>query len=456
MKIRGKLALRYAGVTAAVFSLFVLAIYLFSEKNREREFFRDLTKEAVTKANLYLSGRADAEVMQSIYRNNRQFIDEVEVAIYTQDFQLLYHDAQDIDIVKETPKLIRSIITQKEITFYEDKHQAIGMIYPYAGTEYVITAAAYDGYGYSKLHYLTLLLLVLWLFGLISLGILGYLLARSALSPVSKIVNEVDSITETNLNTRLVVVNPHDELGELSVTFNRMLDRLEQSFISQKMFVSNVAHELRTPLAALTAELEVSLLRHRRTEEEYRTVIGNALEDAKQLKQLITGLLDLAKANYDPSQIVMEEIRLDELLLDAREMVLKVNSAYTIELIFDQIAEDDRMITIRGNEYLLKIAFANLMENNCKFSDNHTSYANISFYEDHSIIRFSDIGVGISEEEIDKMFTPFYRGENSNRIKGKGIGMALVQRIIKLHKGTIDVRSHIGEGTVFVIEIPHI
>lgn len=448
--------MRYTGITAAVFSLFVLTVYIFSEQTREKEFFRDLTREAVTKANLFLGGRVDAETMQSIYHNNRMFIDEVEVAIYTTDFQLLYHDAQDIDIIKETPELIRAAIQRKGLEFYENNYQGIAMIYTFGGIDYVITAAAYDGYGYTKLNHLTTLLVILWLLGLTILTALGYLLARGALRPVSKIVDEVDVISESNLNTRLAVKKEHDELDELSETFNQMLDRLEQSFGNQKMFVSNVAHELRTPLAALITELEVALLRKQRTSEEYKAVIVQALDDANKLKHLITGLLDLAKANYDFSQITTETLRLDELLLDARETVLKANNSYSVELIFDQYAEDDSMITVRGNEYLLKTAFVNLIENNCKYSDDNASLVLISFFDRNAIVRFSDTGIGIPADEIDKVFTPFYRGTNSARTKGQGIGMTLTQKIILLHNGTITVRSHAGEGTTFIVEIPHI
>jgi Signal transduction histidine kinase len=456
MKIRYKLTVRYTGVTAIIFSLFVLFVYFFSEHSRENEFYRDLTREAVTKANLFLSGQSDAETMQSIYKNNRQFIDEVEVAIYTPDFDLLYHDAQDIDIVKETPELISSTMRKLGLWFYEGDYQALAMVYAFKGKDYIITAAAYDGYGYAKLESLTTLLFVLWIAGLIILAFIGYLLARGALHPVSRIVDEVDAITDLCLNTRLAVKKEHDELDELSETFNQMLNRLEQSFNNQKMFVSNVAHELRTPLASLITELEVALLREQRTTDEYKTVITNAITDAQNLKHLITGLLDLAKANYDVSQIATEELRLDELLLDARETVLKANKDYSVDLIFDQDANDESLITVKGNEYLLKTAFVNLMENNCKFSDNKSSYVQISFYGKNSIIRLADSGLGIPADEIDKIFTPFYRGANSIRIKGQGIGMALTQKIVLLHNGTITVHSHIGEGTTFVVKIPHI
>lgn len=455
MKIRTKLTLRYVGITATVFSLFVLAVYLFSETNRSKEFYNDLKKEAVTKANLFLGGRVDALVMHSIYMNNREFIDEVEVAVYTRDFELLYHDAADIDIVKEDQEMIDRIIAKRSIEFKQNDYQVVGLLYPYNGKEYVITAAAYDGYGLTKLLGLTTLLVTIWIAGLVVLTIVGYLMARSALSSVAKIVDDVEDITERNLEKRLTVDSAKDEIGELAETFNRMLDRLEKSFQAQKMFVSNVSHELRTPMAAFIMELELALLKER-TSEEYKQTISQALDDARRLEKLSSGLLDLAKANYDPKQITMTEVRLDELLLDARELVIKANNRYKVELLFDQDTDDDRMITVLGNEYLLKTAFINLVENNCKFSENTTSYIHISYYGANAILRFSDIGVGMSEEDIQNMFSPFYRGTNKGNTPGHGIGMTLARRIINIHKGTLEVNSYSGEGTVFVVTFPHI
>lgn len=456
MKIRTKLSLRYSLVTAAVFTVFVLTVYISTDRHREKEFYNDLRKEAVTKTNLFLSGRVDPSTMHSIYLNNREFIDEVEVAIYDTSFNLVYHDSREIDIVKETPEMLGAILDEGSSEFCQEGHQVVGMTYIYNGNIYIITAAAYDGYGYAKQKALSHLLLVIWLAGIIVLGMAGYLLARSALSPVSRIVDEVEGITESNLDSRLPVPNPGDELGELAQTFNGMLERLGKSFDSQKMFVSNVSHELRTPLAALTAELELALLKPHREEGDYRDVISNALDDARKLERLSGGLLDMARADYEPERIAMKEVRLDELLLDARDTVIKANRDYSVELIFEQETGDDSMITVKGNEYLLRTAFVNLIENNCKFSGDRTSSVQISYYGTDSILRFSDTGIGIDENDRDNLFNPFYRGSNKGYTTGNGIGMALVQRIITMHKGSIEVNSHVGEGTVFTVRLPHI
>lgn len=319
-----------------------------------------------------------------------------------------------------------------------------------------MTAAAYDGYGYNNLYELQQTLLILFVVGLTLLFLAGYFLARASLKPIRDIVKEAESITAQHIHKRLPVKNEKDELGELSTTFNALLEHLEISFNSQKMFVSNVSHEMRTPLAALMAELDLALQKER-TGEQYRQAMQNVLQDARRMNKLIDGLLNLAKADYQKEQIKMQEIRLDELLLDVREFILRAHPEYHIDLLFEQEeADDDRLITVMGNLYLLNIAFSNLIENNCKYSDNKSSFIQISYWDKHTVIRLSDSGIGMSDTDKAHLFTLFYRGTQENVTEGHGIGMALSQKIIHLHQGTISVHSEEGKGTTFVVELPHI
>lgn len=455
MKIRTSLTIRYTCATTIVFLIFVLAVYYISEHSRSNTFFRDLRSEAVTKANLFLNNLTDAETMQSIYLNNKQFIDEVEVAIYTPDFKILYHDALQNDIIKETPEMLKKILSEKELNFYIDDYQGIGIVYPFEGKEYIVTAAAYDGYGYANRTVLWQWIALLFLSGLSLLIVMGYLLARSALAPIRIIVKEAEAITASHMDKRLPVKNERDELGELALTFNDLLERLDKSFHAQKMFVSHVSHELRTPMAALLAELDLALLKNRSL-DEYQTAIGNARQDADRIVRLINGLLDLAKSDYEPNQIKRKAVRLDELLLDAIDLILRAHPDYHIELLFEQEAEDDHVLTVVANSYLLTTALVNLIENNCKYSSNHTSLIQISFWNERVIVRFSDNGIGMSEKDKEHLFQLFYRGENKGNVEGYGIGMALAYKIIKLHDGDISVYTKEHEGTTFVIRLPHI
>jgi signal transduction histidine kinase len=283
----------------------------------------------------------------------------------------------------------------------------------------------------------------------------GRLFARKALQPVADMVDTVEEITATNMVARIKVHNNKDELDELAVTFNQMLDRLEHSFDAQRQFVSNIAHELRTPLSSMVGELELALLKQR-TIEEYQRLIRLAFLDARRLVRLSNGLLDLAKANYDQSGISMKEVRLDELLLDSRDLVLKSNAEYKVNIIFEQEIENDDFISVNGNEYLLKVAFLNLMENGCKFSADLQSTVAITYFAGQVILRFSDTGIGIAEKDVPHIFTAFYRGGNKQYAEGNGIGLSLTQRIIDLHKGNIQVSSSPGQGTVFTVELPSV
>lgn len=455
MKIRTSLTIRFASITAVLFLIFTAAVCFISELSRSNAFFRDLRSEAVTKANLFLSNRVDAATMQSIYLNNKQFIDEVEVAIYTSNFDILYHDALQNDIVKENANMIKEIMTQKELNFYVGDYQAVGIVYPFDGKEYIVTAAAYDGYGYMNRRMLWGWLVVFVVVGLTILMIVGYFFARGALAPLRSIVHQAEQISASHINKRLPVKNENDELGELSVTFNSLLERLEKSFNAQKMFVSNVSHELRTPLSALSAQLDLILLKER-TPAEYEAGIRLACGDAARLRTLVTGLLDLAKSDYASEQIKMKQVRLDELLIDSIDLVMRAHPDYRIELVFEQEADDDSVITVMANPYLLTTAFVNLIENNCKYSKNHTSMVQISFWEERSIVRFSDTGVGMSDKDKENLFQLFYRGENKGDVPGHGIGMALTYKVILLHAGEISVFSHKGEGTTFVVKLPHV
>jgi signal transduction histidine kinase len=328
-------------------------------------------------------------------------------------------------------------------------------LYRQDGKDYVITAAASDDYGLTKLNNLKYTLIISTAVCLLLTILAGLFFSRQALKPVANMVDKVEEITATNLDQRIPVTNSKDEIGELAVTFNKMLTRLENSFDAQKQFVSNISHELRTPLSAIITELEIAATRERTT-AEYREMIRLILQDARRLARLSNGLLDLAKASYDQTEIAFKELRLDELLLDARLGVLKSNPGYRVNIIYEREIEEDYSISVKGNEYLLKVAFSNLMENGCKFSDDKQSTIAISFHEKNTIVRFSDTGIGITPEDLPDIFIPFFRGSNKKYADGNGIGLPLTDKIIRLHQGSLYVVSRVGEGTTFTVELPHI
>ncbi|SKD09198.1 Signal transduction histidine kinase [Chitinophaga ginsengisegetis] len=455
MKIRTRLILLFMVLFGVLLLAFAVFIYIFSAGNQKDEYYDHLKREAITKANMLLDARVPPAVLQLIYKNANNDLFEEEVAIYDTAFHLQYHDAVDIDKVKETPEMINRIIQQLEIRFKQGTLQVVGFLYAHQGRHYVITAAATDKYGLQRLQGLKYSLIFSYI-GIIGLTIIaGYFFVGRALKPVEKMVDKVEEITATNLDLRVPVQNEKDEIGELATTFNKMLDRLEKSFDAQKYFVSNISHELRTPLSTIVGELQIALIKDR-SAPEYKEVIRLALTDAQRLVKLSNGLLDLAKASYDQTEIGRKALRTDELLMDARDTVIRSNEGYQVDIQFEQEIEDDDFISVNGNEYLLKVAFVNLMENACKFSANHQCIVTINYHGRVVILRFTDNGIGISATDLPNIFSAFYRGANQDFTAGNGIGLSLTQKILAMHQGTISVTSRMDEGSTFTVEIPHL
>lgn len=452
MKIKTRLTLIYTFFTATMLLVFAAVIYVSAKENREREFYTSLKKEAITKANLFLNAEVETQTLQDIYRSNREVLNEVEVAIYDPNFSLLYHDAIDIDLVKETPEMINEIYISGEKQFYQEKWQVIGLRYKFAGKDYIITATAVDQYGYNKLNSLLKTIIFVFIISILFIYAAGRYFSKRAFEPVMQMIDKAKMISASNLDLRLSTNGNKDELSELAKTFNEMLNRLEDSFEAHKRFVSNISHEIRTPLAAIITELELSINKNRNI-EEYKVALQNALSDSQKLVRLSNSLLDFAKASYDPSEISFKEVRIDENLLDAIQQVQKSNPTYKVDIHFKNELENELDITIQGNEYLLKTAFINLIENGCKFSENNTCSVTIAFENDKIILRFSDDGIGISEDDLKNIFTTFYRGENQKFADGNGIGLALAEKIILLHKGNISVASKPSKGTTFTVEL---
>jgi signal transduction histidine kinase len=316
MELKTKLSLLYSLITASVIMVFAVFIYLSAKQNRETEFYKVLNKEAITKVKLFLEAEVDDEILKEIYQSNKEIIDEVQVAIYDEAFNLIYHDDQSLDVVKENNEMLAQIVAENNISFYTDNWQVVGLLYSYNDKSYIVTATAYDQYGFNKLSSLLTTLVISFFISLVIVFLLGRFFAEQALLPIRNMNEQIKKITANSLNLRLVENESKDELAKLSTTFNEMLNRLENSFDAQKKFVSNISHELRTPLSAIITELEISSNRERCI-AQYKEVISLCLKDAKKMTRLSNSLLDLAKASYDPTEISFKNTRVDEVIIEA-------------------------------------------------------------------------------------------------------------------------------------------
>jgi len=278
------------------------------------------------------------------------------------------------------------------------------------------------------------------------------LFARQAFLPIAKMIHKVKSSKPADLGLRLDEGNQKDELAMLAITFNRMLDQIEDAFTEQKRLVFNLSHELRTPLAAIITELELCQQKECST-QDYQKVISKTLKDAHRVTKLSNSLLDLARASYDVSAISMQKIRLDELMLEVCTKVQKASPGVSIHLLFDKEPQSEKYISTFGNNYLLEVAFTNLMDNACKYSFDQTCNIHFDYDELYCIVTIKNKGLEIPQQEQDAVFFPFYRGSNKQSAEGNGIGLYLTQKIIALHHGQIELTS-LNQITSFKTKLP--
>jgi signal transduction histidine kinase len=232
-----------------------------------------------------------------------------------------------------------------------------------------------------------------------------------------------------------------------------MLNRLETTFETQKNFVSNASHELNTPLTNIIGEADYALSKDR-DHEQYKKSLADILAEAEKLELKTKALLLLAQTGFDGKSQKLVRLRTDQLILDVKETVQKLNSKFKISLDFSLLPEDHEKLKVKGNFYLLHLALTNIVVNGCKYSDGKTVYIALGASDTHVVIIVRDSGIGIPQKEMAYIYDPYFRASNTSNYAGYGIGLPLSKNIIKMHNGDIHVSSVENKGTSVKINIP--
>ncbi|MFD2717211.1 sensor histidine kinase [Hymenobacter monticola] len=461
MTIRLRLALQFGTILAVTLLLFALAIYFATQESRRELFTQSLFRRTMVVGHAYVAGQhgPDNAGEEASYRNYlRQLyrtLPAEQGRVYDAQNRLVFREGQGdsrpvpIAWLAEVRRTGQAVLEPE--TNY---HETVGLLYRDARLgPLVVVASSVDEDSRQQLRELRHLLVGGLLAAVAVMGIGSWVFAGQALWPLRRMVREVDGITATDLSQRLTRTGETtDEIGLLTQRFNRLLDRLEAAFVGQRTFVRDASHELRTPLTALIGELEVSLLQAERSPTEYRRVLQSTLDSARQLNSLTNGLLQIARASDDPSQVPMTDVRLDELLLHAHEQLLRRHATCRVDLDFGET----EYFTVRGNEALLLSAVLNVLDNACKFSKETggTVTATLARTREHLTLLVSDEGPGLSAADLEQVFVPFFRAASARSVPGHGIGLPLTARIMALHGGMVRVESELGQGTQVWLEWP--
>eukprot|EP01137_Pigoraptor_chileana_P033953 Opistho-2@25771 len=285
-------------------------------------------------------------------------------------------------------------------------------------------------------------------------AIFSFYFSKHIFDPIRDITVKVKQISTENIHLRLENnIDKSSEISELTSTFNELLNRIETAFETQKNFISNASHELGTPLTTIIGEADFSLLKPR-TSEEYIAAIKNILQQAERLNEITKSLLFLAQTGYKGKAITFEMVRIDEIIWETKSLIDKLNPNNKILVDLRLLPEDPKKLKVKGNQQLLHLAFANILSNACKYSNNKPVTVHIASSNSQVVIMVEDQGIGIPASEIAYIYDPFFRASNTNLFEGYGIGLPLTRNIVYLHKGDLIVSSQVNVGTKVQIRIP--
>ncbi len=353
-----------------------------------------------------------------VYKNGVYYIDSLQETV----------DAQGEDNGEDTDEIYISIPDDKWDEFAND-----------------FSIQAYN----NKEDYKKNSLLISAILALIG-GVVTYFISGHALRPIREFSDKIEEVQAQNLAASRIEENKVKELNQLSVSYNKMLGRLSDAFEIQRQFTANAAHELRTPLSLMQVQLDLyNSTRHPDNDADTLQTIKMVTEQNGRLSKMVKTLLDMSELQtVGRDDEIMVDALVDEVLADLDPLAQEKNIKLTGKC---------KNITMVGSDILIYRLVYNLVENAIKY--NHPGgQVTVTAYrkEKHVYLSVEDTGNGIPEELRERVFEPFFRVDKSRsrELGGVGLGLALVREIVRVHDGSITVRSNPSGGTVFDVILP--
>lgn len=284
------------------------------------------------------------------------------------------------------------------------------------------------------------------------LAVLGGLtIGRRALAPLSEMAAQAAAIRLSDLDARLTVANPSDELGRVALAFNALLDRLALSLRQQRTFMADASHQLRTPVSVVRTTAQVMLQRGQRGEVDYREALDVVARQAERLTKLVNDMFTLAMADAQARPLQLAPFYLDEMVVEVVKDLGVLAAARHVRL--------DPWPTIEtlyvGEEQLLRQMLANLVENAIKHTpEDGTVSVSVTPAVDAILVAVTDTGAGIGKGDVARIFERFVRLESSSADAGGGLGLPIARWIAEAHGGTVVLASTGATGSRFVVTLP--
>jgi len=450
MKFQNKITILFFLISAIGLILLNAAIFYFVSQFSFKDFFDRLEARVnlTAQINIFPNDNSQAyQEVRSMYLE--KLVDEKNYIIKVEDQSRNFQRP-----LKQLPEsFYTAIIDDGQAKYDERNHFYFGKLFKTETDLYMVIVTASNPYGFKELQQLKKVLIVCLVISIILSYIAGSVLSQYILKPIRDITSSVKQIKANNLHSRLPEVKDNDVVSILISTFNTMLTRLETAFETQNNFISNASHELRTPLTIIIGEAEL-LIAGNELDEQSKSSVRTILAEAEKLHHILTSLLGLAQSGFDGKKQNWQLIRVDELVLNVADAVKKIDAQCVLDIDFSNLPEDEAHLYTSGNINLLLLALSNIVMNGCKYSKNQPVKIKTTVENNSIVIKVRDNGIGIPEKDQQHVFEPFFRASNTSEYEGYGIGLPLTLNIIRLHKGSIGIRSQQDKGTEIQVFLP--
>lgn len=454
INIRTRLTYQFVALVTLILLLFSLGVYFFSKLYLEKRFYKRLQDRAITTTTLLFDlQQTDSTVLRLIDGVGKEALLNENISVYnTATKEVLFSTNPANTQFHE--QFIHQLDSAAQ-TLYRRQHdyQIVAIHLNRSDGDNWVIVSGIDQVGKDALADLKKILLIMILAAILLLGISGWVFADRALAPMSRIIQQVNTIFPANMQRRVEHPNRSDEIGLLVATFNQLLDRIEQALHTQKMFIANVSHELKNPLTKINSQIDVALIQ-KRDADAYERTLQSLQEDTRTLSQLTNTLLELANTSIQADTMPFEPVRLDEVLWECKTQLQAWHDDYQVQLTFTDFPDDEDALIVRGNRAALRVLLMNLMDNACKFSPDHTAQVDFRAAGGSITLTVFNQGPPIPAADLPHIFQPFFRSNaTAQSNKGHGVGLAVVAQLVQLHRGDITVTSD-ATGTRFSLILP--
>jgi two-component system, OmpR family, sensor kinase len=466
--VRTRLTLWYVGVLALVLVAFSIGVYallarsLYTHLNEELVATVEATGTSIARE--IEEGESEDRVLSNAL--NELIAPRQAAAVFDTEGRLLAEQpAQgDVHVALPSPNFIPASGASLYKVEEEREPSGAGRIIALQrvrvnsnGRSYLIVVSQPLNVVTEELKRIRFILYFSVLLALALAGLGGWFLARRSLQPIVRMTERARRISAENLEQRLPIANPRDELGQLAATFNDLLARLYDSFAQQRRFMADASHELRTPLSVMRTATDVTLEAEQRNEGEYREVLGVIDEQARRLTRIVEDMFMLARADAGRRALRHNNFYLDKLLLETTRAanVLCARKGLAIEV------EDFPETPYRGDEGLLRQMILNLLDNAMKYTPRGgVVRVQLDQRDSFYTISITDTGVGIPLEARPHIFERFYRVDKARSHSeatdgaGAGLGLSIARWIAEAHQGRLELVRSDENGSTFAASLP--